>query len=157
MHILLACRPNDDVRKGETYGEVEATGLAFLHRIRRRGFDGEKIGELTSEQIDGLALEIVRQLSRHIGQSALGVGFPNPPAATVLKFINEVKRLARQRVQPQSITSGGDDLARSSNAIRDEHQRDDFAARQNDGRICKRDRGNGRYEHIDKSKWRRAD
>ena len=49
---------------------------------------------MPAEQVDRLALKIVSQLPRDIGERALRVGFPEPAAAAVLELVDEAECLA---------------------------------------------------------------
>ena len=84
-----------DVGEGKARREMEAERLAFLGRVRDVAVDRKQVGELPSEQRLRLAVEIVGQLLRDIGQSALGIGFPEPAAAAVFELVDEVQRFAR--------------------------------------------------------------
>ena len=94
VDVLLARRADDHVGEGEARGQVEAERLALLERFRAV-VDRKQIGELAAEQRFGLALEIVGELPRHVGQGAERVGFPEPAAAAVLELVDEVERLLR--------------------------------------------------------------
>ncbi len=77
----VARRADDHVGEREAGGQMEAERLALLRRRRRAGVDRQQVGELAAEQRLGLALEIVGELLRDIGQGAERVGFPEPAAA----------------------------------------------------------------------------
>ena len=68
VHVLLAGRANDHVGEGEARRQVEAQRLALFHRVRDVVVDRQQIGELAAEQLLGLALEILGELLRNVGQ-----------------------------------------------------------------------------------------
>ena len=75
-----------------------------------RMVDRQQVGELAAEQGLGLALEIVGELPRDIGQGAEGVGFPEPAAAAVLELVDEIQRLLRLPFDREARAPRGDDL-----------------------------------------------
>ena len=110
VDVLLARRPDDDVGEGEAGGQVEAERLALLDDSASIGVDRQQIGELAAEQLLGLALEVVGELLRNVGQSAERIGFPEPAAAAVLELVDEMLRLARLRLELEALAPGRDDL-----------------------------------------------
>ena len=62
MDVLLACRPDDDIRKGEASRKVEAERFALFYGVRTFRLDRQQIGELAPKQLFGFALEILGKL-----------------------------------------------------------------------------------------------
>src|SRR3954452_8673951 len=128
MHVLLARRAHHDVGEGKASGKMETKRLAFLDGVGGFRLDRKKVGELTAEEVRGLAFKIVGELARDVGQVPLAIRFPEPAASTVLEFVDEAKSLSRHRIELQALATGRDDGSRSGNAIADQDQRDRFDA-----------------------------
>ena len=118
----LAGRAHDDVGEGEARRQVEAERLALLERVRRL-VDRQQVGELAAEQRLGLALEIVGELLRDVGQGAERVGFPEPAAAAVLELVDEVERLLRLPFDSQPAAARRQRFCGVRDAVGDHHQR----------------------------------
>ena len=93
MHVLVACRTDDHVGEREARRQVKTEGLALLDRIQALGVDRQQIGELASEQLFGLTLEILGELARDVGQCAERIRLPEPAAAGILELVDEIERL----------------------------------------------------------------
>ena len=122
MHVLVACRADDHVGEREARRQVEAEGLALLDGIQALGVDRQQIGELASEQFFGLALEILGQLARDVGQCAERIGLPEPAAAGILELVDEIERLLGLPFKGKPAAPAGDRPARHRNAVDDHGQ-----------------------------------
>ena len=67
MDVLFARWADNDVGKGESSRQVKAERLPFFGRFRCV-IDRHKVGELATEQRLRLALKIIGQLARNVGQ-----------------------------------------------------------------------------------------
>ena len=74
---------------------MEAERLALLDHVRDVRIDGEEVGELAAQQFARLALKILGELPRDIGQGPERVGFPEPAASAVFELVDEIERLLR--------------------------------------------------------------
>src|SRR4051812_10448884 len=133
---------------------MEAERLAFLEYIRNMGVDRKQVGELASEQRFGIALEILGQLTRNVGQGAKGIGFPEPAAAGVLELIDKMEGLARLRFELEPNAARRNNLARSSDAVSDQHQGENGDAGRNQRGIAEDDRRQGADERVhQRQRW----
>jgi hypothetical protein len=123
VNILLARRANHHVRERKARGQVEAERLALLVGFPRVGVDRQQIGKRATKQGFGRALEIVGELAGHIGQSAKRIGFPEPAAAAVFEFRDEIEGFARLPLDSEPTATVRQSLARHRNAVGDDDQR----------------------------------
>ena len=65
-------------------------------------FDRQQVRELAAQQLFGLALEIVGELARDVGQGSERIGLPEPAAAAVLEFVDEIQCLLGLRFERQA-------------------------------------------------------
>ena len=86
---------DDHVAEREARRQVEAERAFLAKAVGEPDVDRQQVGELAAEKLLGLAVEVVGELLRNVGQGAEVVGFPEPAAAAVLELVDEVKRLAR--------------------------------------------------------------
>ena len=94
VNVLVARGADDHVAEREAGGKMEAEGALLAQAVGRAAVDRQQVGELAAEKLFGLALEVIGQLLRHIGQRAQIVGFPEPAAAAVFEFVDKLERLA---------------------------------------------------------------
>ena len=94
--FLVAGGADDHVGKGEARRQVETERLALLmDRSDGTAIDRQQVRELAAEKLLRLALEIVGELLRNVGQGAFRVSLPEPAAAGIFKLVDKVERLAR--------------------------------------------------------------
>ena len=122
--------------KGKRADRWKPSVLRSSIDVRGVGVDRQQVGELAAEQLFRLALEIVGELLRDVGQGAERIGFPEPAAAAVFELVDEMQRLARLRFELEPLAPGGDDAARSGDAVGDQHQRQDRDARGISGELA---------------------
>ena len=124
----------------------------------RAGVDRQQVGERPAEQLLRLALEIVGELLRDVGQGAFRIGFPEPAAAAVLELGDEGQRLVRLGVQVEPAPSGGDDGAGAGDAVGDDDQRQQsHAARRSAASECSRNAPAVVTSEFDHRQGRRID
>ena len=142
VDVLLACRADDDVGEGEARRKMEAERLALLERSRTCRVDRQQIGELAAEQLFGLALEIVGELPRDVGQGARANRFPRTSRGRCFRTRRRnAERLARLRFEAQPLAPGGDEAAGAGDAVGEQHQREDRDAGWDQRRVGEDDRG----------------
>ena len=93
--------------------------------------DRQKVGELPAEQGSRLAMEIVGELARHVGQGAERVGLPEPPATAVLEFVDEVQRLLCLPFDGEPGSPGKERVLGDEDAV-DDHQHRQHVNRKGD-------------------------